>query len=168
MLRKGSAQRIVTNRAGRANRDGPRSGSGTAAAGTPRLRSCSRLRAACGRSGAALRVALSASWYRRLLRSPWRGARGGPAGGSVGLARRPPGRGVRSASRAVLRPVGPCPVPLPPAVRGPVVGGPALGLVRLRGAAGGCPPVAASAFGPLPPLGVRPGRPSPPPFLVQR
>lgn len=41
MLRKGSAQRIVTNRAGRANRDGPCSGSGTAAAGTSSLRSCS-------------------------------------------------------------------------------------------------------------------------------
>lgn len=36
------------------------------------------LRAACGRSGSALRVALFASWCRRLLRSPCRGARGGP------------------------------------------------------------------------------------------
>lgn len=129
---------------------------GPPAGGGSSLRSCSRLRAACGRSGAALRVALFASWCRRLLRSPLRGARGGPPRRSGGvrlplaaLAGRPPALPALSLGRArSLRSGRRRP---PPSLCSVAVGPPG-GLVGLPGGPGACSPGALPRRGFVPRL----------------
>ena len=116
---------------------------------------------------AALRVALFASWCRRWLRSPLRGARGGPGPGLWGL-RGGPRRAAVPLGRRALRCAALAWVPPSPAVRGSVVGSSGPGLVGLSGGAGGfplgglrCPPSLRSGGLLLrSPLGSRP--PAPP------